>query len=90
MSVLQRGSVGRWVFAEVERDLISERTPEGLGQVLGAEARGLKPSPYSVFPHESGRYPTIGGESGTTRSAGAGLTGRPSGGRLPRSSASPP
>ena len=59
MSVLQRGSVGRWVFAEVERDLISERTPEDLGQVPRAEARGLKPSPYSVFPHESGRYPQL-------------------------------
>ena len=36
-----RGSVGRWVFGEVERNLTSERTPEGLarGHVLGAEAR---------------------------------------------------
>ena len=41
MSVLQRGDrlgfselspLGRWVFAEVERDLISESTREGLAQ----------------------------------------------------------
>ena len=38
-----RGSGGRWVFAEVERDLISGAHPGGAlprGQILGAEALG--------------------------------------------------
>ena len=91
MSVLQRGDrlgvselpparVGRWVFAEVERDLISESTraralpgpsPRGRARETPGSpfraarrpkssfmsTRGLKPSPYRVFLHESGRYP---------------------------------
>ena len=48
-----RGSVGRWVFAEVERDLISGAHPGGAlprGQVLGAEALGPpERAPWGVF-----------------------------------------
>ena len=51
VSELSRGSVGRWVFAEVERDLISERTSQGLarGQVLAAEARAARKGSLGVF-----------------------------------------
>ena len=72
------------LFAEVERDLISERTLRGPcpgpgpragssaarkgslgvftarrqgGQKSSASSSWVKPSPYSVFLHESGRYP---------------------------------
>ena len=82
------------LFAEVERDLISERTREALpgpgpraggsaarkgslgvftarrqgGPKSSASSSWVKPSPYSVFLHESGRYPDLVPPRGCARS----------------------
>ena len=64
MSVLQRGdrlgvssrrSVGRWVFAEVERDLISESTREGLARAKSSGSSRETPTEAEIQLHEHPR-----------------------------------